>query len=184
MECQIQKKLQIGPATCTEDLRLIKRFYRHQHEKVAFRDNDSIYRMTLSTSQCGGVELVTVGAMKLTGVSSQHKLHDQKSDQLHSSSAARRLNDEPDLWVRNLLVAEAYRRQGLAATLLLNVIDRRPGARYWAFAEPYLAGFYTQAGFVEKQSSSLPQSLSDKWQRYRRSGGESDQIWLLSSHEK
>ncbi|CAA0107584.1 Uncharacterised protein [BD1-7 clade bacterium] len=172
----MQKKLQISPTTCTEDLRTVKRFYRLQHEKVAFTDSDTIYRMMLSTSQCEGVESVIVGAMKLTEVSSRH-------DQIHSFDAAKLLSDEPDLWVRNLLIAEAYRRQGLAAMLLLNVIGRKPRARYWAFAEPHLAGFYTQAGFVEKQSSSLPQSLNDKWQRYRRSGGENDQIWLLSLNE-
>lgn len=67
-------------------------------------------------------------------------------------------------WLTGLLVAPEQRHQGVAKRLIDHAC--RSG-RTWLFCHPDLQGFYERLGFVVDED--LPQALTDRLARYRRS---------------
>lgn len=68
-------------------------------------------------------------------------------------------------WLTGVFVDPAYRRQGLAARLILQAVDDVAGT-VWLLCHPDLEGVYQRMGFT--QDTRLPQSLSERWVRYKR----------------
>ncbi|MEX6504646.1 GNAT family N-acetyltransferase [Pseudomonas zhanjiangensis] len=72
----------------------------------------------------------------------------------------------PGHWLTGLLVAPAYRRQGVACRLLEQVLAETEGP-VWLFCDPELDAFYQRLGFT--QCLELPPALAERLARYRRS---------------
>ena len=68
-------------------------------------------------------------------------------------------------WLTGVFVAPAYRRQGLAARLILQAIADVQGT-VWLLCHPDLESLYQRIGFT--QDTILPQSLSERLVRYKR----------------
>ncbi|MBA2929374.1 GNAT family N-acetyltransferase [Pseudomonas sivasensis] len=68
-------------------------------------------------------------------------------------------------WLTGVFVAPAYRRQGLAARLILQAIADVQGT-VWLLCHPDLESLYQRMGFT--QDTILPQSLSERLVRYKR----------------
>ncbi|MGE7813918.1 GNAT family N-acetyltransferase [Pseudomonas sivasensis] len=68
-------------------------------------------------------------------------------------------------WLTGVFVAPAYRRQGLAARLILQAIADVQGT-LWLLCHPDLESLYQRIGFT--QDTILPQSLSERLVRYKR----------------
>ena len=68
-------------------------------------------------------------------------------------------------WLTGVFVAPAYRRQGLAARLILQAIADVQGT-VWLLCHPDLESLYQRIGFT--QDTVLPQSLSERLVRYKR----------------
>ena len=68
-------------------------------------------------------------------------------------------------WLTGVFVDPAYRGQGLAARLILQAVDDVAGT-VWLLCHPDLEGVYQRMGFT--QDTHLPQSLSERWVRYKR----------------
>ncbi|MBK5547514.1 GNAT family N-acetyltransferase [Pseudomonas sp. TH04] len=68
-------------------------------------------------------------------------------------------------WLTGVFVDPAYRGQGLAARLILQAVDDVAGT-VWLLCHPDLEGVYQRMGFT--QDTQLPQSLSERWVRYKR----------------
>jgi len=68
-------------------------------------------------------------------------------------------------WLTGVFVAPAYRRQGLAARLILQAIADVQGT-VWLLCHPDLESLYQRIGFT--QETILPQSLSERLVRYKR----------------
>ena len=68
-------------------------------------------------------------------------------------------------WLTGVFVAPAYRRQGLAARLILQAIADVQGT-VWLLCHPDLECLYQRIGFT--QETILPQSLSERLVRYKR----------------
>jgi GNAT superfamily N-acetyltransferase len=68
-------------------------------------------------------------------------------------------------WLTGVFVDPAYRGQGLAARLILQAVDDVAGT-VWLLCHPDLEGVYQRMGFT--QDTRLPQSLSERWVRYKR----------------
>lgn len=81
--------------------------------------------------------------------------------------AALRLRQvEGGLWLTSLLVAAAWRRQGVASQLL-KVALTDTQAPVWLFCMPALQGFYERLGFSAELP--LPPALQQRLERYQQS---------------
>lgn len=72
---------------------------------------------------------------------------------------------EGGYWLTNLLVASQLRSQGRATALLAFVRAQVEGP-IWLFCNPALMNFYRSVGYIE--CVTLPESLADRLNRYRR----------------
>ncbi|MGR3890540.1 GNAT family N-acetyltransferase [Pseudomonas sp. 1152_12] len=68
-------------------------------------------------------------------------------------------------WLTGVFVDPAYRGQGLAARLILQAVANVEGT-VWLQCHPDLENVYQRMGFT--QDTVLPQSLSERWVRYKR----------------
>ena len=68
-------------------------------------------------------------------------------------------------WLTAVFVDPAYRGQGLAARLILQAVADVEGT-VWLLCHPDLESVYQRMGF--SQDTVLPQSLSERWVRYKR----------------
>ncbi|NWA83427.1 GNAT family N-acetyltransferase [Pseudomonas sp. D2002] len=68
-------------------------------------------------------------------------------------------------WLTGVFVDPAYRDQGLAARLILQAVADVEGT-VWLLCHPDLEAVYQRMGFT--QDTLLPQSLSERWVRYKR----------------
>lgn len=68
-------------------------------------------------------------------------------------------------WLTGLLVAPAYRNQGIAHNLLHTVRCNTEG-KIWLFCKPELLVFYNASGY--EPALELPHSLQEKLQRYQQ----------------
>ena len=68
-------------------------------------------------------------------------------------------------WLTGLLVAQAWRGQGVAGELIEQAVASVTGP-VWLFCDPALAGFYQRSGFIERYD--LPQVLNERLVRYQR----------------
>ncbi len=68
-------------------------------------------------------------------------------------------------WLTGVFVDPAYRGQGLAARLILQAVADVEGT-VWLLCHPDLEAVYQRMGFT--QDTLLPQSLSERWVRYKR----------------
>lgn len=68
-------------------------------------------------------------------------------------------------WLTALLVASEYRQQGIASTLLQQLLHSSSGP-VWLFCHPELRGFYQRLGF--QSASKLPPVLTDRLRRYQQ----------------
>lgn len=64
-----------------------------------------------------------------------------------------------------MFVDPAYRGQGLAARVIEAAVADVDGT-LWLLCHPDLEGLYQRMGFT--QDTVLPQSLSERWVRYKR----------------
>ncbi|KTC14560.1 GNAT family acetyltransferase [Pseudomonas marginalis ICMP 9505] len=68
-------------------------------------------------------------------------------------------------WLTGVFVDPAYRGQGLAARMIAQAAASVDGT-LWLLCHPDLEGLYQRMGFT--QDTLLPQSLSERWARYKR----------------
>jgi GNAT superfamily N-acetyltransferase len=95
--------------------------------------------------------------------------------------AAARLVPQPSghYWLRNLLVANDWRGQGIATGLMQKLLpDLAPHGCY-CFALPHLTGFYTALGFVQNPSH-CPEDILRTYNTYRARGRD----WVLMGYSQ
>ena len=68
-------------------------------------------------------------------------------------------------WLTGVFVDPAYRGQGLAKRVIDAAVAEVEGT-VWLLCHPDLEGLYQRMGFT--QNTVLPQSLSERWVRYKR----------------
>jgi len=68
-------------------------------------------------------------------------------------------------WLTGVFVDPAYRGQGLAKRVIDAAVAEVEGT-VWLLCHPDLEGLYQRMGFT--QDTVLPQSLSERWVRYKR----------------
>ncbi|MDP3848194.1 MAG: GNAT family N-acetyltransferase [Pseudomonas sp.] len=68
-------------------------------------------------------------------------------------------------WLTALLVASQRRQQGIASTLLRQLLHSRAGP-VWLFCHPDLLAFYQRQGF--QLATKLPAALTDRLRRYQQ----------------
>ncbi|WLI00062.1 GNAT family N-acetyltransferase [Pseudomonas simiae] len=68
-------------------------------------------------------------------------------------------------WLTGVFVDPAYRGQGLAKRVIDAAVAEVEGS-VWLLCHPDLEGLYQRMGFT--QNTVLPQSLSERWVRYKR----------------
>ncbi|WP_421555061.1 GNAT family N-acetyltransferase [Pseudomonas kitaguniensis] len=68
-------------------------------------------------------------------------------------------------WLTGVFVDPAYRGRGLAARMIAQAATSVDGT-LWLLCHPDLEGLYQRMGFT--QDTLLPQSLSERWARYKR----------------
>lgn len=82
-------------------------------------------------------------------------------------------------WLRNLLVAPAYRGQGLASRLLNQVKPLLAPRGCYCFALPHLTDFYTRLTF-ERDPHHCPADIAAIHSRYRTRGRD----WVLMGYQQ
>lgn len=128
---------------------LVDRFYRAHGYKLKYASLERVF--VISTTQADSTqEPVWIGAVRLVPQPSGH------------------------FWLRNLLVAPAYRGKGLAAWLLDFVIAQIAPAGCYCFALPHLTSLYSGAGF-EIDPSHCPTDICALFNRYKSRGRD----WIL-----
>ncbi|PHN19750.1 GNAT family N-acetyltransferase [Pseudomonas sp. ICMP 460] len=68
-------------------------------------------------------------------------------------------------WLTGVFVDPAYRGQGVAARMITQAAASVDGT-LWLLCHPDPEGLYQRMGFT--QDTLLPQSLSERWARYKR----------------
>ena len=82
-------------------------------------------------------------------------------------------------WLRNLLVASAWRGQGVATGLMQQLLpDLAPHSCY-CFALPHLTGFYTALGFIQNPAN-CPEDIQRTYNTYRSRGRD----WVLMGYSQ
>ncbi len=82
-------------------------------------------------------------------------------------------------WLRNLLVASAWRGQGIATGLMQKLLpDLAPHGCY-CFALPHLTGFYTALDFAQNPSH-CPEDILRTYNTYRARGRD----WVLMGYSQ
>lgn len=86
-------------------------------------------------------------------------------------AAARLVPVADKLWLlRNLTVAPASRRQGLARRLMQAVLAEPSTDRLFCYALPELVTFYRELGFSSTTVQAVPPAIGDPFDRYQASG--------------
>ena len=84
-------------------------------------------------------------------------------------AAARILEPEPQVYLlRNLTVAPAHRRQGLARSLMQAILPvKQP---LYCYCRPYLGEFYQSLGLKSLAADQVPVSIAEPYARYQNNG--------------
>jgi GNAT superfamily N-acetyltransferase len=95
--------------------------------------------------------------------------------------AAVRLVPQPSghFWLRNLLVAPAYRRSGLGALLLQELKPAISPQGCYCFALPHLTSWYQRLGF-DYQPAHCPADIAAIHEKYRSRGRD----WVLMGYQQ
>lgn len=80
-------------------------------------------------------------------------------------------------WLRNLLVASAWRGQGIATGLMQKLLPDLAPRGCYCFALPHLTGFYTALGFAQTPSH-CPEDILRTYNTYRTRGRD----WVLMGY--
>lgn len=80
-------------------------------------------------------------------------------------------------WLRNLLVANDWRGQGIATGLMQKLLPDLAPLGCYCFALPHLTNFYTALGFVQNPSH-CPEDIFRTYNTYRTRGRD----WVLMGY--
>ena len=141
-----------------ESFALVDRFYRAQGYKVKCAANERVFTLSLPPEHSLG------GASCTMEIIAAARLVPQRSG---------------SYWLRNLLVKDSARGQGLAVRLMRKLLNDCNPYGCYCFALPHLKDFYLNLNFTLDPAHS-PRDITDKFNTYRLSGRD----WLLMGHEK
>jgi GNAT superfamily N-acetyltransferase len=82
-------------------------------------------------------------------------------------------------WLRNLLVAAEWRGQGIATSLMRQLLPDLAPLGCYCFALPHLTGFYTGLDFVQ-HPSHCPEDIQRTYNTYRTRGRD----WVLMGYRQ
>jgi len=82
-------------------------------------------------------------------------------------------------WLRNLLVKDVWRGQGLATGLMRSMLQDIAPQGCYCFALPHLSVFYEDLGFIH-EPADCPDEIVRKFQTYRSRGRD----WLLMGYRE
>jgi N-acetylglutamate synthase-like GNAT family acetyltransferase len=86
--------------------------------------------------------------------------------------------EDGSYWLRNLLVAKAWRQQSLGSRFMQELLQEIAPKRCFCFALPEVESFYHRLGFINLEAQECPQDMQELAERYTlRSRG-----WRLMRH--
>ena len=136
------------------------RFQRVEPERLALVDR--FYRAQGYKVKCGANERVYVIENTSDGFIAAARLVPQSSGHY---------------WLRNLLVANSWRGQGIATGLIQQLLPDLAPLGCYCFALPHLTDFYTALGFVAAPSH-CPDDILRTYTTYRTRGRD----WVLMGY--
>lgn len=123
------------------ELALVGRFYKSAGLRVRCTAKEQVYGLRLS-NRAGGLSALR-GAVRFVPLKQGWLL-------------------------RNLCIAESFRRQGLARHLLVAALDQLQPDDCYCYAWDYLQSLYTGAGFQQRQPETVDASIAADYRRYQQ----------------
>ncbi len=120
---------------------------------------DRFYRAQGYKVKCGAKERVYAIAAESKGIIATARLVPQSSGHF---------------WLRNLLVANDWRGQGIATGLMLQLLPNLAPQGCYCFALPHLTDFYSTLGFTQNPAH-CPEDILRTYKTYRSRGRD----WVL-----
>lgn len=135
----------VSVQTCSgHQLALIDRFYKSCGLRVRCHENETVFGLRMVADNVAGQPQHSplLAAVRFIPVSEQYWL------------------------MRNVCVAEAHRRQGLASQLLGWCLPALTPSRCYCYARDYLYPLYQTLGFQRLPCAAVPAGIAEEYSRY------------------